>query len=53
MVRGILRLENSYYPPRADKKHFGTNSAFKRKVARKLVLTDKFFPKEDTTHDHA
>lgn len=34
-------------------KHFGTNSAFKRKVARKSAPTDKFFPKEDTNHDHA
>ena len=35
------------------KKHFGTNSAFKRKVARKSTLIEKFFPKEDTNHDHA
>lgn len=35
------------------KKHFGTNSAFKRKVARKSALTDNFFHKEDTNHDHA
>lgn len=35
------------------KKHFGTNSAFKRKVEIKSELTDKFFPKEDTNHDHA
>lgn len=35
------------------KKHFGTNSAFKRKIARKSAPTDIFFPKEDTNHDHA
>ena len=35
------------------KKHFRTNSAFKRKIARKSAPTDKFFPKEDTNHDHA
>lgn len=35
------------------KKHFGTNSAFKRKVARKSTLIEKFFHKEDTNHDHA
>lgn len=35
------------------KKHFGTNSAFKRKIARKSAPTDKFFPKEGTNHDHA
>nr|DAU44373.1 MAG TPA: hypothetical protein [Caudoviricetes sp.] len=43
------------------KKHFGTNSAFKKKVMKKMEIQKKMklfdpdvlFPKEDTNHDHA
>lgn len=36
------------------KKHFGTNSAFKKKVMKKIDFASAYvFNKEDANHDHA